>query len=287
MTNWVRLWEDMPTDPKWRVVARRSGRPLSEVLSVFVFMMTNAGANATERGRLQNWSDEDVGAAIDMDGEHVTAIREAMQGKTIDGDRLTGWERRQPKREDNSSERARAWREEQKRKRTEKEESERERTQPNAEKRPETDADADADTPQESEPSPRVVGARSAPPPKPSPKEILAEVVSDQTASDLVAHRKKIRKPLTDRAARELAKSLSATGEPEGAAAMMLLNGWHGFNPDWYSNAKARAGPSRPHNGGGWASVLTELEFGNEQSHEGDGALETIHLLPERTQPGR
>ncbi len=53
MSQWVRLWDDMPTDPKWRVIARRSGRPLSEVISVFVFMMTNAGANATERGRFE------------------------------------------------------------------------------------------------------------------------------------------------------------------------------------------------------------------------------------------
>ena len=49
--SWVRLWGDMPTDPKFRVIAKKAGRPLSEVLSVFVFMLTNAGANATERNR--------------------------------------------------------------------------------------------------------------------------------------------------------------------------------------------------------------------------------------------
>lgn len=124
--NWVRLWHDMPTDPKWRVVAKRSGRPLTEVLAVFTLMLTNAGANATERGTLENWSDEDVAAALDMEAEHVTAIRDAMQGKTLDGEKLTGWKKRQPNREDGSAERAKAWRE-------------RYRTQPNAEKRPDTD----------------------------------------------------------------------------------------------------------------------------------------------------
>lgn len=138
MTNWVRLWEDMPTDPKWRVIARRSGRPLPEVLAVFVFMMTNAGANAAERGRLQGWDDEDVAAALDMDGEHVSAIRDAMEGKTLDGDRLTGWERRQPKREDNSSERAKAWREAKKREQAQDNDIERTRTQPNAAERERT-----------------------------------------------------------------------------------------------------------------------------------------------------
>lgn len=117
--HWLRLWHDMPTDPKFRVIARRSGRPLTEVLSVFVLMLTNASANATERGTLNGWNDEDIAAALDMEPEHVTAICDAMQGKTLDGDRLQGWEKRQPKREDGSSERAKAWRE-------------RNRTQPNA-----------------------------------------------------------------------------------------------------------------------------------------------------------
>lgn len=115
MSHWVRLWDDMPTDPKWRVIARRSGRPITEVIAVFCFMLTNAGA-ACERGTLDGWNDEDVGAALDMDAEVVSAIREAMQGKTLDGERLTGWERRQPKRErddDNSAERVKAFREKQ------------------------------------------------------------------------------------------------------------------------------------------------------------------------------
>jgi hypothetical protein len=130
--NWVRLWHDMPNDPKWRVVSKRSGRPLVEVIAVFVHMLTNAGANATERGVLDNWWHDDIAAALDMEPEHVEAIYEAMQGKTLDGAALTGWEKRQPKREDGAAERAKAWRE-------------RNRTQPNARKRPDTEADTDTD----------------------------------------------------------------------------------------------------------------------------------------------
>lgn len=110
MSAWVRLWSDMPNDPKWRVVARRCGRPVSEVMAVFVHMMTNAGA-AAQRGQLESWSDEDVAIAIDAEAEHVAAIREAMQGKVLEGDRLAGWERRQPKREDNSTDRVNKHRE--------------------------------------------------------------------------------------------------------------------------------------------------------------------------------
>jgi len=137
MSNWVRLWEDMPNDPKWRVIAKRAKRPIAEVLAVFVHMMTNAG-QAANRGALEGWNDEDVGAALDMEPCDVAAIREAMQGKTLDGDKLSGWEKRQPKREDGGAERAKAWRENKKA----------DRTQPNATERTETpreDTDTDTD----------------------------------------------------------------------------------------------------------------------------------------------
>ncbi|MFZ5666940.1 MAG: hypothetical protein ACOY7L_17140 [Pseudomonadota bacterium] len=100
MTDWVRLWHDMPTDPKWRAIARRSGQPLPCVIALFNLLMVNASANAENRGTLFNWDSEDAAAALDMETEHVEAIIDAMQGKVLDGDRLTGWEKRQPKRED-------------------------------------------------------------------------------------------------------------------------------------------------------------------------------------------
>lgn len=110
MTDWVRLWHDMPTDPKWRVVARKSGQPLCSVVAVFTLMLTNASGNASERGTLLAWDHEDAGAALDMDADQVSAIYDAMQGKVLDGNKLSGWDRRQPKREDNTaSERKAAW----------------------------------------------------------------------------------------------------------------------------------------------------------------------------------
>jgi hypothetical protein len=109
VSQWVRLWEDMPNDPKWRSISVRCGRPVGEIISVFVHMMTNAGA-WDHWGILKNWSDEDVAAALDFKHEHVTAIREAMQGKTLAGDHLSGWESRQTKSSDQSAERTAAWR---------------------------------------------------------------------------------------------------------------------------------------------------------------------------------
>lgn len=102
MNAWLRLWHDMPTDPKWRAIARRSGRPLPEVISTYIFMLTHA-SQAGERGSLEGWIHEDVAAALDLDEEDVAAIFDAMRGRVHDGHRLTGWEKRQPEREDSGA----------------------------------------------------------------------------------------------------------------------------------------------------------------------------------------
>lgn len=125
----------MPTDPKWRVIARRSGRSVSEVIAVFNFVMVNASANATKRGRTHNLFADDIAAALDLEESEVQAILDAMQGKVMDKNALSGWETRQPKREDDSASRAKAWREAQK--------TERNQTQANATKRPDAETDID------------------------------------------------------------------------------------------------------------------------------------------------
>lgn len=137
MTDWVRLWHDMPTDPKWRVVARKSGQPLAAVIAVFTMMLTSASGNAAKRGALNSWDNEDIAAALDMEPDAIKAIYDAMQGKVLDGDELTGWSRRQPKREDSGvSERVRKHRE------TKIAETERDETQRNA---PETETETETD----------------------------------------------------------------------------------------------------------------------------------------------
>jgi hypothetical protein len=92
--KWLRLYHDTPNDPKWRLVAVESGQPVANVLAVWTHMMVNA-SEANDRGRLENWNDRIVGAALDIRGDAVAAIREAMQGVVLDGDVLTGWEKRQ------------------------------------------------------------------------------------------------------------------------------------------------------------------------------------------------
>ena len=128
----------MVNDPKFRTISKASKQPVTAVLSVYLHVLTSASENATERGRTQA-NAENVASALDLETEQVQAIFAAMQGRLLDGDRVSGWEKRQPKREDNSAERSRVWREEKKAAA----ETERNRTQSNAEKRPDTDTDTD------------------------------------------------------------------------------------------------------------------------------------------------
>lgn len=150
---WVRLWDDMPTDPKWRVVAIRSKRSLPEIIAVWSFMLVRAGQTD---GSIEGWADDDVAAALDMEPGHVKAIREAMQGKVLNGNNLSGWDRRQPKREDPSAERTRDYRRRLKAKRIVTH-GDAHVTQRDA---PDTEADTDTDK------NPLVVPPRGDPPEK-------------------------------------------------------------------------------------------------------------------------
>lgn len=112
--DWFRWHHGTAADPKWRVVAADSGEPLAFVLAVWAAMLECA-SQAEERGRLDGWNDRVIAVSLGMSTEQVSRIRDAMQGLTLDGDRLSGWERRQPKRErdDLSTDRVRAHRERQ------------------------------------------------------------------------------------------------------------------------------------------------------------------------------
>jgi len=139
----------MPTDPKWRTIARVSKQSVSEVIAVFTHLLVCA-SNATERGRTQSFNCEDVASALDIQTEQVEAIIAAMQGRVLDDDRLKGWEIRQVAREDGSAERSKAWREAKKVAKTDDSNAtERNRTQSKRKQTPDTDTDTDTDTDKE------------------------------------------------------------------------------------------------------------------------------------------
>lgn len=166
--SWFRLWHDMPNDPKWRTIARKSNQRIGDVISVYLHVLVNVSSgsetecnacvtqgvtsgNEDERGRIKNLCADDIASSLDLETEQVEQILAAMQGKVLDGDLVVGWAKRQPKREDGSAARVKAYRE---RKRAEKEAVPSSSvtqgnacvTQGNA---PDTDTDTDTDTEKE------------------------------------------------------------------------------------------------------------------------------------------
>jgi hypothetical protein len=96
--DWLRLWHDMPNDPKWTTIARKSGEPISLVIAMYVHMLVDASRNVT-RGHV-TVTPEDLASALNVTDEQVTAVLNAMQGRVIEDCELLGWNKRQPKRED-------------------------------------------------------------------------------------------------------------------------------------------------------------------------------------------
>lgn len=96
--HWLRLWHDMPHDPKWRTVARHSGQSICLVQAVYLHLLVDASRNVT-RGHA-SVTTEDLASALDCDESQIDAVLQAMQGRVLDGQEVTGWDKRQPKRED-------------------------------------------------------------------------------------------------------------------------------------------------------------------------------------------
>ncbi|EJU1309314.1 phage replisome organizer, partial [Escherichia coli] len=105
---WLRLWHDMPNDPKWRTISRVSGQPIATVMAVYIHLLVSASRNVTTchgvslRGHIDVTA-EDLASALDVTEEVIDSILQAMQGRVLDGDLITGWEKRQVLKEDNGN----------------------------------------------------------------------------------------------------------------------------------------------------------------------------------------
>lgn len=129
MADWFRWWHGTVTDPKFMWVSRRAGRPLSEVIAVWAALLETA-SNAETRGNVSCFDSVSFDCFMGFEDGICDWIIATMTDKgMVDEDgNLTGWERRQPKREDqasaesrakSSTERVREYRERMKQKRNE------------------------------------------------------------------------------------------------------------------------------------------------------------------------
>jgi len=93
---WLRLFTETPADLKLRRVAKLANAPMAHVLAVWICMLCHAGSEAGDaRGTLSGWDDGTIATGLDLEDEDVTRIRDAMQGRLLDGDVLVGWDKRQ------------------------------------------------------------------------------------------------------------------------------------------------------------------------------------------------
>lgn len=100
--QWFRWHIGTTNDPKWRVVASRADTSVANVIAIWASILESA-SQAENRGTVDGWCTEDIAASLGMDPITVDRVWGAMQGKVLDGQQLTGWAKRQPKREDGST----------------------------------------------------------------------------------------------------------------------------------------------------------------------------------------
>ena len=151
--KWFRSWHGAPTDEKWPVIAARSGVGMATVVATGWKLMDYASQHEN-RGSVEGFDTEAWATYLHVPEADVVAVREAMiDKKMITNGRLTSWEKRQPKREDDSRDRVRKFRA-----------MERNVTQGNA---PDRDIDSDTESEKEkeaeAETEPAKVTAAAAP----------------------------------------------------------------------------------------------------------------------------
>lgn len=100
--KWLRYYHETPNDPKWRAVATTAKCKVHVVLAVWDCMLVCA-SEANVRGTLEGWDSRVIAATLELHPQKVEAIFDAMQGLTLDGDRLLNWDKRQPTSDDISA----------------------------------------------------------------------------------------------------------------------------------------------------------------------------------------
>ena len=99
--DWFRWHHGSANDPKFRLVAKRAGARVGDVVAMWAMLLEQASANH-DRGDPGNIDFETIDLALDMAEGMARAIHDAMKSRNLidqDAGRVVAWERRQPKRE--------------------------------------------------------------------------------------------------------------------------------------------------------------------------------------------
>jgi hypothetical protein len=112
MTDWFRSWNGAPNDPKWGAIAEAVGCKPIEV-SGLVWALLDYASQQEDRGSIKGFPARVFAHSSGLNKDLVSAILAELSADDIGvivDDRFKAWEKRQPKREDSSTERVRAHR---------------------------------------------------------------------------------------------------------------------------------------------------------------------------------
>ena len=110
--EWFRWYHGAISDPKWPLIARKSGQSIGTVVSVWAAMLEFA-SQADERGSVEGFDCEQIDALFGYpDGTTETVCNAMKRHVTDETGFIVSWSKRQTKRErdDSSTERVRAFR---------------------------------------------------------------------------------------------------------------------------------------------------------------------------------
>ena len=115
MMEWFRSWHGAPTDPKWRVIGKKTGLAPGMVFAI-VWTLMDRASQADERGSIKGYDPDEIAIDQGCEPEDVESVVTALADKgVLEDGRFKSWEKRQPKRERieavTSTERVRAHRE--------------------------------------------------------------------------------------------------------------------------------------------------------------------------------
>lgn len=112
--DWFRWHHGTASDLKFTIIAKRSGQSRGIVLACWAFILEYASTR-DDRGSVAGIDPEEIACCLDVEIDQVEKILSAMSEKELIAEgRLTGWNKRQPQREDDSAaERKRRWKEKQ------------------------------------------------------------------------------------------------------------------------------------------------------------------------------
>ena len=99
--EWFRAYHGISVDPKWALIARKSGQPKSVVLAVWLYVLDFA-SQAGDRGSIASIDPELVDVLYDLDDGATALVLDAMLAKGIitEDKRIAAWDKRQPAKED-------------------------------------------------------------------------------------------------------------------------------------------------------------------------------------------